>query len=586
MLRRVCAAALLIAAAGCAGDSAGPEPVATVTVTPATITIFTGTTSQLAATAQGTTGAALTGRTITWNSSNPAVASVSASGLVSGVAAGGPVSITATSEGQWGSAQVMVLAPVATLTVAPAAVTLAPGATSQLVATLKDASGNVLTDRTVAWNSSNGAIAAVSLTGLVTGVAVGGPVTITATSEDRSGSSQVKVQVPVASVSVGPANLTLAPGATSQLTATPKDAAGNSLVGRAVAWASSNNAVASVSTSGLVTALSPGGPVTITATSEEVAGSAQVTVQALVATLTVEPASVTLAPGATILLIATPRDAAGNALVGRAVQWVSTNVAVAWVDEIGVAHAVAAGGPVTIMARCEGVSGTAQVTVQAPVATVTVEPANLTLVRDETSQLTATPRDAAGNPLVGRAVAWTSGNNAVATVSPTGLVTALSPGGPVTITATSEGKSGAAVVTVQEPVPGPAVSLTDMRMLTTPAVMKYDGGGYLYYSGVITNRSGGPLSPALIQHWVVQGAAKRAAGGSVFSPCYAGGPFGVIPRGSCAFDEAAVAPGPWSAGTGTLVAGPATLLVEVKLGESGSSPDNLVTYSFPITLTF
>jgi hypothetical protein len=62
-------------------------------------------------------------------------------------------------------------------------------------------------------------------------------------------------------------------------------------------------------------------------------------------------------------------------------------------------------------------------------------------------QLTATPRDASGNPLAGRTITWTSGNLGVATVSAGGLVSAVAVGA-VTITATSEGQSGTALVTV------------------------------------------------------------------------------------------------------------------------------------------
>src|SRR5260370_1371949 len=65
-----------------------------------------------------------------------------------------------------------------------------------------------------------------------------------------------------------------------------------------------------------------------------------------------------------------------------------------------------------------------------------------------TVQLTATPKDAAGNVLTGRVVTWTTSNSAVATVSSTGLVTGVAPGGPVTITATSEGQSGTALIRV------------------------------------------------------------------------------------------------------------------------------------------
>jgi hypothetical protein len=67
-------------------------------------------------------------------------------------------------------------------------------------------------------------------------------------------------------------------------------------------------------------------------------------------------------------------------------------------------------------------------------------------------------RDAAGNVLTGRAVAWESSTPAVATVSSTGLVRGMA-AGDATVTATSEGQSGSAAVTITEPPPGSSVTL-------------------------------------------------------------------------------------------------------------------------------
>src|SRR5207302_3427138 len=77
-------------------------------------------------------------------------------------------------------------ASVASVTVTPSPVSLAVGSTQQLTATLRDASGNVLTGRVVSWSSSNLPAATVSTNGLVTGAA-GGSATITATSEGKQG---------------------------------------------------------------------------------------------------------------------------------------------------------------------------------------------------------------------------------------------------------------------------------------------------------------------------------------------------------------------------------------------------------------
>src|SRR5436189_204448 len=65
-------------------------PVAAVTVTPASVSVLQGQTVPLNATPRDANGNPLTGRVINWQSSNSAIASVNGSGLVSGVAAGGP----------------------------------------------------------------------------------------------------------------------------------------------------------------------------------------------------------------------------------------------------------------------------------------------------------------------------------------------------------------------------------------------------------------------------------------------------------------------------------------------------------------
>jgi uncharacterized protein YjdB len=169
-------------------------PVATVTVSPASASVVVGATQQFTATARDANNNVLTGRSITWRSSNTAIATVSSGGLVAGVAAGGPVSITATSEGQTGTASVTVTqAPVATVSVSPSSVTLSVGGTQSFTATVRDASNNVLSGRTVTWSSDAPSVANINgSTGVVTAMAAGSA-TITATSEGQSGTASVTV---------------------------------------------------------------------------------------------------------------------------------------------------------------------------------------------------------------------------------------------------------------------------------------------------------------------------------------------------------------------------------------------------------
>ena len=85
----------------------------------------------------------------------------------------------------------------------------------------------------------------------------------------------------------------------------------------------------------------------------------------------------------------------------------------------------------------------------APVATVTIAPTGATVVPVQTIQLAATLKDAAGNPLSGRSVTWSSGATAVATVDGNGLVTGAT-AGTAEITASSEGKAGTATIMVRD----------------------------------------------------------------------------------------------------------------------------------------
>ena len=340
-------------------------PVAAVSVTPAAASVVVGGAVQLSATPLDSAGNGLTGRAATWGSSNPNVATVDGSGLVTG-ATGGTATITATVEGKSGVSSITVsTVPVASVSVSPASANLQQGQTVQLAATPRDAAGNPLTGRAVSWVSSNSSAATVSGSGLVTGVG-GGTATITASSEGHAGTATIVVTaVPVTSVSVSPASASVPQGQTVQLTATPRDASGNALSGRAVTWTSSNTSVATVTNTGRVSGVTAGSA-TITATSEGQAGTAAITVTTVpVASVTVSPGSAALLTGQTIQLTATPKDAGGNALSGRVVSWATSNGSVATVTTSGLVIGVAAGAA-TITATSEGKSGTALVTVVVP----------------------------------------------------------------------------------------------------------------------------------------------------------------------------------------------------------------------------
>src|SRR5204862_1164763 len=199
-------------------------------------------------------------------------------------------------------------------------------------------------------------------------------------------------------------------------------------------------------------------------------GAALVSVAAApapVASVAVSPATASVVAGQAMQLAATPKEASGNALAGRVVTWASRAPAVATVNGSGLVTGAAA-GIASITAASEGQSGAAVVSVTAvPVASVAVSPATASVGVGQTVQLTATPRDASGNALSGRVVTWASSAPAVAAVNGSGLVTGVAAGA-ATLTATSEGQSGGAAVTITAAATNPAL-VTDLAVSSVTA---------------------------------------------------------------------------------------------------------------------
>ncbi|MDQ6611482.1 MAG: Ig-like domain-containing protein, partial [Gemmatimonadota bacterium] len=413
--------------------SVTPAPVATVAVTLNPPGTTPSQTSQATALLKDANGNTLTGRGISWLSSNTNVATVNSStGLITAVAVGA-TDISATSETKTGTATFTVAAaPVATVTVTLTPSTITTAQTSQGTAELKDAAGNTLVGRVVSWGTTNTGVATInSVTGLITPVAPG-TTTISAISEGRSDSRVLTVTAPppapVASVAVTLAPTSVPVGQTSQGTAVLKDASNNTLTGRQIAWSSANTSVATVdAVTGVVTAIAVGSA-NIIATSEMRSNFATLTVTApppapvntVIVTLT--PSTITTAQ--TSQATAVTKDAAGNTLTGRSISWGTSTPSVATVNAVTGLVTPVAPGTSTIIGSSEGKSDVKVITVTAPppapVASVTVSVAPNSIPAGQTAQASAVLKDADGNTLTGRVITWTSSNTSIATVSSTG----------------------------------------------------------------------------------------------------------------------------------------------------------------------
>jgi uncharacterized protein YjdB len=300
-----------------------------------------------------------------------------------------------------------------------------------------------LLDRPVRYESDNPTVAFVSSTGVVTGVGTG-MANIIVTSDKATGETHVHVIAPVNAVTIEPALATLDVAEVVQLNAALRDVDGT-VLDRPITWASSDATVALVDDAGLVSALKAG-TATISASAEGKTGNATITVLVPVASVEVTPALAEITMGTTVQLTAVPRDAAGNPL-DRPVTWASSNIAVATVNETGLVSGVTSGS-VTITATSRGKNGGSSINVRVPVARITIsDPGSEPVAPGATLQLTATAFDAGGAQLAGRTFQWTSSNQAIATVSNTGLVTGVGQG-TANISAAADGVSASVQVRI------------------------------------------------------------------------------------------------------------------------------------------
>ena len=133
-------------------------------------------TKQLSAECLSASQLVLPGRSISWNSTNPIVASISNSGLVTAHTVG-QTTIQATCDNTvTGQTTVTVTpVPVSSVTITPNGLSLGVNASGQLLAVAKDSAGNTLSllGRSVVWTTNNEPVARVSNSGVVTAVSIG-----------------------------------------------------------------------------------------------------------------------------------------------------------------------------------------------------------------------------------------------------------------------------------------------------------------------------------------------------------------------------------------------------------------------------
>lgn len=262
---------------------------------------------------------------------------------------------------------------------------------------------------------------------------------------------------PVASLEITTSATFLMPGEQAQLTAVPRSAGGGVLVGRVVAWSSTDTTVLTVDELGLVRAKRSGGA-QIRAVVEDVSQSLSLTVGDWpVDHVTLGPDSLVLDPGQGAQVSVHLYAPDGSELTGREVSLSSSNPAIADVSEAGWVVGVTA-GLTWITAFTEGKSAAIPVRVTGdPVSTWTVvmKPTSLDLVVGQGVLVYADVVGVNGLPVPGARIdGWGSDDPTVASVTSTGIVRAVATG-TTRIWARSGAAIGYTAVTVRPAPTGP-----------------------------------------------------------------------------------------------------------------------------------
>ena len=349
----VLVAALVLVATSC--QKAPKEiPVSSVSLNKTSQELVVGESVQLNATVNPSDA---TEKTITWSSSNQAVATV-AGGKVTAISEG-TTSITASAGGKSATCSITVkkkTVGVMSIELNKTELTLTEGESETLVATVKPEDA---TDKTVTWSTSNAEVATVD-NGKVVAVKEGESV-ISAKAGDKTATCKVVVDkkvITVSSVELNKNTLELVEGDSETLVATVKP---DDATDKAVTWVTSDESIAAVEDDGKVTA-NKEGEATITAKAGDKSATCKVIVAKRiipVTEVTLDHETLDLVEGDEVTLTATvkPDDA-----TDKTVTWSTSDASIATIDEEGKITALAE-GTATISASAGEMSMTCLVTV-------------------------------------------------------------------------------------------------------------------------------------------------------------------------------------------------------------------------------
>jgi 6-phosphogluconolactonase (cycloisomerase 2 family) len=251
--------ALALVLAAC---NSGSPVLRYMVISPATSTISVSTTQQYTATGYYSNGAIMSGISVTWASTNPAVATIDpVAGLATAVAAG-TTTINAYASGVTATSATLSVNALTNLTISPTNQTINATQTEQFSATgtFKNPDGTTSTtdvSSQVTWSSSNTNVFTISSSGLASPVGPNGSSVISAALDGLTASTNLTIGPPVpVSLSIAMTPTSIAVGNSTVLTATENwsDGTTGHIPTAAVTWSSGTTGQANVVAIGADTA--------------------------------------------------------------------------------------------------------------------------------------------------------------------------------------------------------------------------------------------------------------------------------------------------------------------------------------------
>lgn len=398
-----------------------------------------------------------TNKELIWFSSDSKVATVDQNGLVKALESG-TTEITATSVdgGYSATCRVNVYVAVSGVSISTASITVPKGEKRTVTAVIKPANA---ANTDLIWSSSNESVATVNGSGVISGKSKG-TATITVQTEDGGFKDTCTVEVVqlVTAISLESTSISLDAGKTKTLVATISPSTASN---KNVTWKSSDEKIAKVSSKGVVTAVQAGSAViTVTSKDGNVSTTCRVTVTQPATGISLNKKSAYCDVGGKYTLKATLKPAN---VTSTYVTWTSSNEKVATVTSKGVVKGLKTGTTTITAATANGTyKATCKITVIKAVTGVTLDKSTLSINVGKTSTLTPTVKPSSASI---KTVTWSSSDNDVATVSPTGVVTAKAPGyATITVTTKDNSKTDTCRVLVIQPVSSVKLNKTSATM--------------------------------------------------------------------------------------------------------------------------